>query len=121
MTHTRKIYLPILAMLLIAACAKVPLHPGAVNAFDSEAYDTLISVQAAIQSAKTQVATTPALAQYKPQLDQAIAAYNTTQAAYKVYHASATPTSTPPADLQASITSLVAQVGKLLTSLGVQL
>ena len=73
-------------ILLLAACATTsttPNHPGAINAFDSAAYDTLITVQASINQAKTLVGNYP---QFKADLNTAIAAYNTVIAAYKVYH-----------------------------------
>ena len=113
----------LLLCFLLASCATVtPVpRPGAINAFDSTAYDTLISVQAAIQQAKIAVST-PGLAQYKGQLNQAIAAYNTTIAAWKVYHeAGAGVTSDQTAALQTEVADLVSQVGKLLTALGVKL
>ena len=113
--------LAFVAVAMIASspgCAAAkPIHPGAVNQFDSTAYDSLITVQAALTTAKGQIAAFP---QFKPQLNQAIAAYNTAQAAYKVYHTAALAGDTSQqAALSAEITTLTQQVAQLLTSMGV--
>ncbi len=71
------------ALLFFVGCMKQPIHPGAVNQFDSAAYDTLVTVQAAIEEASKQIAAYPTL---KPELNKVIDAYNTAQAAYKTYH-----------------------------------
>jgi hypothetical protein len=108
-------------VLLLAACAKnpVPAHPNQLNTFDGAMYDALITVQGSLNAAKAQVATTPALAKYKPELNQAIASYNAAQAAYKVYHTAGSNITDPA--LQTQVTALVSDVAKLLTALGVKL
>ncbi len=118
MSTNRKQLLPILLVLLLAGCAKtIVLHPGAMNAFDSQAYDVLVTAQASLTQAKASVQTS--FPQFRPQLNQVIAAYNTVQAAYKLYHTSAAGAPSQ-ADLQASLDGLVTQLGSLLTSLGVK-
>ena len=113
----------ILAYVSAAGCAKTltPSHPGQINAFDGAAYDSLIVAQASLTQASTMVATDPTLAKFKPQVNQAIAAYNTAQAAYKVYHLAGTPTPDQTAALQTQLADVVGQVSKLLTALGVKL
>lgn len=128
---TRTLFLnPVLAVLLMAGfmfllmagCMKnVTLRPGAVNQFDSVTYDTLITVQAALATARTQAPQFPTLI---PQLNQAIAAYDAAQAAYKTYHTAATGGAATPAQqaaLQTQITDLVSQVAKLETAFGSKL
>jgi hypothetical protein len=60
------------------------IRPGAVNSFDSHAYDSLLSAQAVLEQASKEVQAFPGL---KPQLNKAIDAYNEAQRAYKAYHA----------------------------------
>lgn len=112
----RKILLLALALSLpfgLTSCSNpaTVTHPGAVNAFDSNAYDALITAQAAIEQAKVGIAP-----QYKTQLNQVIAGYNAAMHAYQVYHAAAVAGSSPdPAALQAQISQLVASVAALVT------
>ena len=104
-------------ILILAACATTntaPSHPGAINSFDSTAYDTLITVQASINQAKTLITTYP---QFKTDLNTTIAAYNAAQAAYKTYHTAGASGSTTA--LQTQLQALVAQVAALLKNLGV--
>jgi predicted lipoprotein len=118
MQHQRKgAVLAVALLLILAACATTataPTHPGAINAFDSTAYDTLITVQASLNQAKALITTYP---QFKADLNTAIAAYNAAQAAYKTYHAAGAAGSTTA--LQTQLQALVAQVAALLKNLGV--
>jgi hypothetical protein len=126
--QNRKLILfPILLALALAGCvgsANVtptpPPHPNQINAFDGYAYDVLITAQAAVQQVKVEEAQFP---QFKAQVNQAIAAYNSAQAAYKIYHtvSASNPLTEPQAqaDLQAQLTSLMAQIAALEKSFGV--
>lgn len=102
----------VIAVLLLAACAQhAPVHPGAVNAFDSSAYDALVTIQAAIEQAKVNVP----VAQ-KPLLNKIIADYNVAHQAYVVYHSAAvagTADPTAQANLQAQIDALKSAVASL--------
>lgn len=119
---------PYLAVLIVAmvstvlfsesGCAAKTIHPGAVSQFDSQTYDALITIQAALLTARQQAPNYP---QFKKELNQAIAAYNTAQEAYKLYHAAALSGDTSQqAAVQAQIAALTGQVAKLLTSMGVK-
>lgn len=77
-----KTSLLLIVTLLLTACA--PIHTGAVNAVDSNLYDSLVTLQAAIESAKTQVAVLPALK--GPLNNQIIPGYNVAWHAYADYH-----------------------------------
>lgn len=105
--------------ILLAGCAKnlTPSHPNQINAFDGVAYDTLITVQGSLNQAK---ALAPQFPQFKLELNQAIAAYDSAIAAYKLYHTSAAGAPDMTA-LQTQINALVASVSKLLADLGVKL
>lgn len=81
-----------------------PPHPGAANAFDSAAYDSLVTIQAGIEQAKVN-----APVGQKALLNQIIADYNLAMHAYEAYHAAATAGTAAPtaqADLQAKIDAL---------------
>lgn len=80
-------------VLILGGCkATVPV-PGALNSFDSTAYTTLLTVQAAIEAAKP-LATT---ATTKKLINDAIAAYDTAEAGYLAYHAAAANSTSTPA------------------------
>ena len=103
----------IIAILILMSCASAPViqHPGAINSFDSNAYDTLITEQAAIEQAKLNIAQFP---QFKTQLNNVIAQYNVTMEAYKIYHNAG---SGDIASLQSQISSLVTNVAALIKSM----
>lgn len=100
-------------VLCLSACSHAPtLRAGAVNAFDSNAYDTLITTQAALEEAKTNIAAQPA---FKDSLNQAIVSYNAAMDLYVVYHKAAAAGSAPDsAELSAAIAKAVSQVAELV-------
>ena len=100
----------LIASTLILSCTTTaPIqHPGAINAFDSNAYDALITEQAAIEQAKTNINSFP---QFKTQLNNVIAQYNVTMDAYKAYHSAG---SGDTVALQNQINSLVTNVAALI-------
>jgi len=59
-------------------------HPGAINAFDDQAYSVLKDAQAAIFEAKASLAKFPAAA---PTLNKLIRAYNAANEVWQLYHA----------------------------------
>jgi hypothetical protein len=92
-------------LLAFSGCAaKAAVHPGALNAADSQAYDTLIIAQAALNESKAQFAAIP---EAKQPLNDAIAAYDTAEASYKVYHSTGS----------GDISSLNAQLGELVKAI----
>ena len=104
------------SIVFLTGCASaVVQHPGALNSFDNFAYDSLITEQAAINQAKTEIAQFPSA---KTQLNNVIDQYDATMLAYKVYHASLTQGSNPDTTaLQTSINSLVANIAALIKNL----
>jgi PBP1b-binding outer membrane lipoprotein LpoB len=75
----------VLLALILSSCAMNPAavsHPGAINSFDSNAYDSLVTAQGAIDAAKP-LATSQG---QKDVLNQVIASYNTCKNAYLLYH-----------------------------------
>jgi len=86
MSHFKKMGL-VLAILALAGCAKqATVRPGAVNTFDSQAFDSLVTAQAAIEQASKEITAFPNL---KPELNHVIDGYNSAMVAYKAYHEAA--------------------------------
>lgn len=75
--------------VLIAGCAARPIHPGAANKLDSNAYDAVLLYHDAIESAKADVTAGSFPANAKPVLNKLIDAYNVLDGAYLTYHAAA--------------------------------
>lgn len=105
-------------LLFLTGCAKNPVvvHPGSLSAFDSAAYDTLLTAQAAIESATTEVvANYPNL---KPEINTVRKTYTAAQAAYKAYHeAAAAGKPTDPAALDAMLKKLTADIAAIVAKL----
>jgi N-methylhydantoinase B/oxoprolinase/acetone carboxylase alpha subunit len=110
-----KLYLVPILVMLMAGCTKNPVavHPGSISNFDSYAYDILLVEQDAITTARAQYVAGQLPAAAKPILNNAIAQYNATQAAWQSYHASGAGQST----LQQALDGLVALVGALQQAL----
>jgi len=86
--------LALLAAVALASCAgSYQVHPGAVNVFDSQAYDSLLVAHATIESTKADLAgnvfTASLVPAIKKALNDLIAGYNVADAAYQAYHTAA--------------------------------
>jgi hypothetical protein len=108
------------AALFQASCSTTaPVsHPGAVSTFDSTTYDALLTIQAGIESAKTQFGSNPAA---KAPLNAVIQAYDAAQASYKAYHTAAAGggnTAAQQAALQQQVASLKTQLAAVTTQFG---
>lgn len=114
---TRKRLIPcfLLLVLLVGCAHNVVLRPGALNAFDQAAYESLMMAQSSITQAKALVPQFPAM---KAPLNKVIAGYNEALAAYKAYHAAGTGDT---AALDKAIADVVAQTVALLGQMGVKL
>jgi hypothetical protein len=108
----KKLLVVILAMtVFVSGCAIKSghvNHPNAVSAFDSDAYDTLLGAQAAIEEAKSNIAAHP---DAKDALNATIKVYNLAEAAEKTYHASQDAAAY--ADLQKALPELISAVATL--------
>jgi len=98
---TSKLPVLLLATLLLpaglAGChraasttAPAALAPQAVNSFDQQSYQDLLSFQATLASLKASIEADANLVTLKPAFEQARIAYNTAEAAWQIYHAAAT-------------------------------
>ncbi len=72
-----------LSMLSCAAKAPATLRPGALNAFDSATFNTLVTIQAALEEASKEASNLPTI---KPEVNKAIDLYNAAEISYKAYH-----------------------------------
>lgn len=99
-------------------CQKNPvvIHQGAANITDSNLYDSLLVIQAAVEEARAQFASVPAA---KEKLNQAIASYNLALNAYRSYHAAALAGGVPDATVvQERIAAVTTAVQNLLREFG---
>lgn len=105
----------LLGASLISGCAAkgAKSYPNAINAFDSTAFDTLVTAQAAIEAAKADITAHP---EAKDVLNKAIAAYNSAEAAYSIYHSLGDPAQQ--AEMQKQLSDLIASVGQVEKSFG---
>ena len=89
MQSSRKILLPLLLVLSLAACQRnpAPSHPNQLSTLDGQAYDVLYTAQAALKEAAAQFKAGTLPQSSKPVYTAAAAAYNNCQAAWKTYRA----------------------------------
>jgi len=114
--------LPI-AFSSLSGCATA-LHPGAVNKFDSDSWDALLTAQTMLEQASADPTITGDPAS-KAVLNKAIAAYDTAESAWQLWHSSAVAAKAAgnaaavgdSPQLSAQIAELVADVGQLRTLL----
>lgn len=91
-----KLFTAFCLSLALFACAAMPVHPGAVNKFDSDTYDVLKAAQVTIDNSRDQIARGVLPASFKPIVNAIETAYNPAIEAYKAWHtASLNGTSTP--------------------------
>jgi len=90
-SHQRSgIAVAILLLLLLPACsAHYRIHPGALNATDSAAYDALLIAQTTIDQARLQLQAGQLPAEAKTALDVLVRSYNVAREAWLTYRASA--------------------------------
>ena len=106
----------ILVTLAVVGCASSATHPGAANSTDSQLYDSLVSVQAAIEQARAEFSADPAA---KAPLNRVIAAYNAAQDAYRSYRELAVSGHAPDAaTLTAQISVIVRDLADLRAQFG---
>lgn len=89
-----------------------PLPPGAINQFDADTYNILITAQAAILQAKTTYGR-----EYYGSINIAITAYNTALATYKAWHNAGGGNQ---GAVQAAITGMLAAVANMNKQQGLE-
>lgn len=104
--------------LLAAGCSsnKYVVHPGSVSSFDSQAYDSLLVAEAAIDAAKAQYAAGQIPAASKDLLNKAIGIYDIAQASWHTYHdTAASASSADVSKLQAQLTDDLNQLSQAIS------
>lgn len=90
------------------------LVPGALNSFDQTSYQTLMAVQATLNSLNASYKSNPTgLASIKSALDQATSDYNIAELTWQTYHAAATP------ENEQAVTTAIAKVNSDVSSIKV--
>src|SRR5262249_11390054 len=74
-----------LALATPACAMHYNMHPGALNRFDSVAYDTLLVAETTIDQARLDLQSGRLPAGAQPALDALVASYNTTRATWLTY------------------------------------
>lgn len=109
------VYAVILFSVLIGtmqiSCTKViTIHPGAADAFDSQAYDRLLEAQAALNAAKAEFEAGRLPPVAKDFINAAGEAYNIARKARAVYH----DTKGNRNEVEADLVNLTAEIAKVL-------
>jgi len=100
-------YTAAIALLaLVIGCHK-NIHPGAVSTVDSNAYDTLLIAQAALDEGRVTIAANP-LPTYTAAFNKAVAIYNQAEADWQLYHSTKDPQ---------LATKLAAEVNQVVTTI----
>src|SRR5262245_32076737 len=80
----------LLAAFAMASGCHKNIHPGAISTVDSNAYDTLLIAQAAIDEGRKTIAEHPDPA-YVTAFNRAVAVYNQAEADWQLYHSTKDP------------------------------
>lgn len=113
--------LPVRLFLVLALCfapiittgcktATTVQHPGSINAADSQIYDILVSVRAALVTASTNFGSNPKAV---PILNDLRKAFDTADAAYQAYHTAGVANATVEASLNSQLAGLQTQLAAL--------
>ena len=113
----------LIAVLILAGCAARPIHPGAANVFDSNAYDSVLVAHSVIETTKTDLANGafPAsiAGNVKTALNALIASYDAADKLYLVYHSAAlagTATTAQSTDLTNALNDVNAKTSALTSA-----
>jgi len=82
--------LPLILLVSLSIGCKHNIHPGAISTVDSNAYDTLLVAQAALDEGRKIIAEKPEQS-YKDAFNKAIAVYNQAEADWQLYHSTKDP------------------------------
>lgn len=121
---------PLIMLLLLplvlstqACAAHYAVHPGALNAADSAAYDTLLTAQGAINQARADNQANPLPPDLKAALNQLVQAYNLARASWLTYRGALSanqPADAYYAQLNQNLTDLANAIRNFATGKGVK-
>lgn len=80
----------LVAVLALSIGCKKNIHPGAISVVDSNAYDTLLVAQAALDEGRKIISDKPDQS-YKDAFNKAAAIYNQAEADWQLYHSTKDP------------------------------
>jgi hypothetical protein len=102
---------PVILWLALAMSCAPKVHTGAINAFDSKTYDSLLVYQSVLDSAKIEFAQGKLPASAKPIINKAGETYNLLRDAWLAYRASQTQ------DTTAKVQQLTVQMDAIISDL----
>jgi hypothetical protein len=106
--------------LVLAGCAAHVIHPGAANAFDSSAYDSVLVAHSVIETTKTDLAngafSASIAGNVKAALNALIKSYDIADSAYIAYHNAAL-AGTATTDQSNAVTAALANVNAKTSAL----
>lgn len=91
------------------------IHPGAVSTVDSNAYDSLLVAQAALDEGRKIIAEKPEQS-YKDAFNKAAAVYNQAEADWQLYHSSKDPALAQ--KLSGEVSDVIKSVADMRTAFG---
>lgn len=104
----------VMALSLGLGCHK-NIHPGAISTVDSNAYDTLLVAQAALDEGRKIIAEKPDPA-YTAMFNKAAAIYNQAEADWQLYHSSKDPALGT--KLAGEVTDVIKTISDMRTAFG---
>jgi len=112
--HLLTVMLLLVGLAGIASCHKT-IHPGAVSIVDSNAYDSLLVAQAALDEGRKIIAEKPEQS-YKDAFNKAAAVYNQAEADWQLYHSTKDPALST--KLSGEIADVIKSVANMRTVFG---
>lgn len=76
----------VLISLMLCSCAAMPLHPGAVNKFDSTTYDVLLTAKSVIDTSRDEFSKGLLPDRLKPLVNDIVVAYDKANPIYQSWH-----------------------------------
>ncbi len=112
----RTLVFVLLLPLAFSGCVhNYKVHPGAIDTFDSASYDAILDYKAALDEAKAEYAKGELPPASKEYINQAVAAYNTADSSWQLYHSGHTENIQ---QLQADINAFAQSIAALRAAFG---
>jgi predicted lipoprotein len=104
-------------LIALTSCGAARMHPGSVNQFDSNTYDTLMVAQEALAEARTSIESGDLPEAMKGPYNAAVDAYNLTRESWLLYRKIAGIESTPLGELETALNDLAQRSSNLTRSI----
>lgn len=112
--RTAIVMLALTPVFVLGGC-KHNVHPGAISTVDSNAYDTLLVAQAALDEGRKIIAEKPN-ATYTAAFNKAAAIYNQAEADWQLYHSTKDPALS--SKLASEVTQVISTIASMRTEFG---